>query len=304
MFEITFLRHGESVGNRDGYHQGQHDFPLTPTGEAQAQALGQYWREHGASFDQLITSPLARARQTAEIVGQAFGLPLVVDPLWTERHNGILQGLSYAKGEVVHPRPDFITPYDPIGKTGESQWQLYLRVGKALQNLLRGEPGRYLVVSHGGLLNILMHILTGTTPQADFRGLRFPFENTAFTITKYDPQYHTWEINTHNTRPHLPPDLPFANLPYRFTFLRHGQSEGNLNRVFQGQADFPLSEIGHHEIDLLAKDWLARGVTFDKIIASPLTRARQTAEALAQALGLEIEFNAKWKEIDNGEMAG
>ena len=66
-YQITLLRHGQSVGNIEGRYQGQADFPLTETGVAQAHALAERWRRAGKVFDGVITSPLTRAVETCRI---------------------------------------------------------------------------------------------------------------------------------------------------------------------------------------------------------------------------------------------
>ena len=57
--------------------QGHADFPLTVTGRAQALALAARWHAEGRSFDQAFSSPLARARETAEIISAALDVPVV-----------------------------------------------------------------------------------------------------------------------------------------------------------------------------------------------------------------------------------
>ncbi len=54
IYKITLLRHGESVGNAEGYYQGQYDFPLTDAGRDQVQKLVARWRAEGVQFDQII----------------------------------------------------------------------------------------------------------------------------------------------------------------------------------------------------------------------------------------------------------
>src|SRR5512145_612212 len=76
---ITLLRHGESEGNLAGVIQGQMDLPLTPRGCRQAEALGKHWKAKGVTFDRIVTSPLLRARQTAEIVAAELGLDVAID---------------------------------------------------------------------------------------------------------------------------------------------------------------------------------------------------------------------------------
>ena len=52
---------------------------------------------------------------------------------------------------------------------------------------------------------------------------------------------------------------------YNIVFLRHGESVGNAEDRFQGQADFPLTEKGRDQAKVRAERWLAEGVTFDKM---------------------------------------
>lgn len=203
-YHITFLRHGESVGNAEGYHQGQHDFPLTEKGRQQAHSLAKRWQEESKHFDTFIASPLARARETAEIVAAALDLPLEFDPIWMERDNGQLAGMRPEDALVQYPPPPFVHPYLAIGQTGESQWELYLRGGKALQSLLDRPPAAYLILSHGGLLNMVLYAILGIVPHANFQGPRFRFSNTGFATLTYDPTEHKWAVHGINDRLHWP----------------------------------------------------------------------------------------------------
>lgn len=203
IFHITLLRHGESVGNAENYHQGQFDFELTEKGCAQAQALAQRWLEEGVTFEAILSSPLARARQTAELIAQALSLPVEFEADWAERDNGVLAGLKFTEAAHLHPQPNFMNPFDPLGISGEGDWELYLRAGRAVLNLLRRPPGRYLVVSHGGILNKVLYAMLGIVPQANFQGVHFRFDNTGFAVVEYDPSTHTWLLERLNDRQHL-----------------------------------------------------------------------------------------------------
>jgi 2,3-bisphosphoglycerate-dependent phosphoglycerate mutase len=194
MYCITLLRHGESLGNYEGRHQGQADFPLTERGRMQTHALVARWKAEQKSFERIISSPLARAKETAEIISAELKLPVDFDPLWMERDNGLMAGLSPEEVLETLPQPEFVYPYLPIGQTGESQWELYLRAGKAVQSLFHRPPGSYLVVSHGGLLNMFFYAILGISPQPNFHGPRFRFNNTAFATINYNPSTHRWYI--------------------------------------------------------------------------------------------------------------
>lgn len=194
FYHITLLRHGESVGNAEGKHQGQSDFPLTEKGKAQAHALGKRWLKEKMVFDLIISSPLSRAKETAQILADTLHIPVEFNPMWKERDNGVLAGLRPEEANISFPSPRFVHPYLPIGQNGESQWELYLRAGNAVQDLLHHSPGSYLIVSHGGILNMVLYAILGIVPQANFHGPRFRFGNTAFTTLSYNPGEHKWYV--------------------------------------------------------------------------------------------------------------
>ena len=120
-----------------------------------------------------------------------------------ERDNGKLAGLLHEKALQVLPPPDFIPLYEPIASTGESQWELFLRAGTALNNLVKLPPGIYLIISHGGFLNMVMHALVGLVPQPNFQGPNFRFSNTGYTRVRYQPTNNNWVIQEHNNTNHL-----------------------------------------------------------------------------------------------------
>jgi broad specificity phosphatase PhoE len=200
-YHLVFLRHGESLGNAQSRWQGQSDYPLTEQGRAQAHALAERWKAENVHFDLVLSSPLVRAKETAQIIAAALQAKIELDPIWMERAIGEMEGLT-AEEVRQKPRPPYITPYDPIGGNGEGDWALFLRAGQALHGLLRRPPGSYLVVSHGGLLNQLMHAVTGIAPHADPSGVRFRFENTAFARVFYYPHQHRWVIDAVNDHAH------------------------------------------------------------------------------------------------------
>ena len=202
VYHFVFLRHGESIGNAQARWQGQSDYPLTEKGRAQALALAERWKSERAKFDVIIASPLGRAKETAEIIASALGVPVEFDPILLERHIGEMEGLT-AEEVRKRPQPPYVTPYDSIGGEGEGDWALFLRAGQALHSLLRRSAGSYLIVSHGGLLNQLMNAIIGIAPHVDPSGVRFRFENTAFARVTYLPYQHRWTIDALNDRGHL-----------------------------------------------------------------------------------------------------
>ena len=202
LYQFTLLRHGESIGNAQSRWQGQSDYPLTERGRAQARMLAERWKSEGIKFDIVITSPLVRAKETAEIVASELNSKLEIDPIWMERHIGEMEGLTIEEVQQ-RPQPPYATPYYSIGGDGEGDWELFLRAGKALHELLKRPAGSYLIVSHGGMLNQLMHAIVGIALHADPGGVRFHFENASFSQVTYFPQKHRWAIDAVNDRAHL-----------------------------------------------------------------------------------------------------
>ena len=192
QYYVTFLRHGESTGNQENRFQGQADFPLTEQGRQQARALADRWISERVNFEQCFSSPLLRARETGEIICAALDVPLEVDPDWMEMDNGRLAGLR--DDEIDWDEPKFLTPYTRLGETGESRIEVYLRAGRAIQSILDRKPGRYLVVAHGGILNMAMYSILSIAPQAHHNGPRFWFRNTTFADFAYDPKWHNWRL--------------------------------------------------------------------------------------------------------------
>jgi len=96
------------------------------------------------------------------------------------------------------------------------------------------------------------------------------------------------------------PDKPI----FSFVFLRHGESIGNAEARWQGQSDYALTEKGRKQAESLARRWKSERVKFDLIIASPLVRAKETAEIIASALDAKVELDPILMERHIGEMEG
>jgi len=146
------------------------------------------------TFDQVISSPLARARQTAEIITQLLNLPLDFNQLWMEADIGKITGLKATEAKEKYPPRKFTHLYQPLGLTVESCWELFIRDGQAVQDLLGRLLGKYLILSHGGIFNMALYVIQGIIPQANYYGPCFRFENTAIATLTYEPDQHKWRV--------------------------------------------------------------------------------------------------------------
>jgi 2,3-bisphosphoglycerate-dependent phosphoglycerate mutase len=203
-FQITLLRHGESIGNANGQIQGHSDHPLSERGREQAHCLARRWQAEEMTFDQVITSPLLRAHETARILTTALDLPLELNPLWMERNFGQLEGKLIQEVRRQLSANPLFHPYIPAGVSGESLLDTYQRACQAIQDLMHREPARYLVVSHGAFLNMVLYSILGIDPQKFATGPRFIFENAAYAQLAYDPERGMWQLLGFNLGAPLP----------------------------------------------------------------------------------------------------
>ncbi|MBP7692944.1 MAG: histidine phosphatase family protein [Anaerolineales bacterium] len=152
MTLLYLIRHARSTWNAEGRWQGHADPPLDPAGCEQAEALARQLR--GEPLAAIYSSPLARARQTAEAVARVQGLPVRLDERLKERHVGAWSGLTEAEVRARYPeqfRPDWWV-LGPPG--GEGQAALQARTLAAWHEILAAHPeATVAIVSHGGSLN-------------------------------------------------------------------------------------------------------------------------------------------------------
>ena len=87
-----------------------------------------------------------------------------------------------------------------------------------------------------------------------------------------------------------------------FWFLRHGETDWNRERRTQGQLDTPLNALGRRQAAAAAER--LKGESISRIVASPLSRVRETAEAVARAVDAPLSFDDGLKEVHLGELQG
>ena len=91
-------------------------------------------------------------------------------------------------------------------------------------------------------------------------------------------------------------------------FVRHGESQANVDRVYAGQrTNSPLTQRGIEQAHHAAKDILAKKLTFEHIICSPLRRSRDTALIIARDIDFDpaqIVTDPRITEYDMGSLTG
>lgn len=157
---VLLVRHGETPWNAEGRYQGQVDIPLSPIGEAQALALGE--RLHEVSITRAVTSPLARARRTAELAlgAERVGL-LTPEPDLQEIAHGDWEGklaadISAADGERfaawrAAPHDVQMPGGESLAQVLERSWRGFARACTGLQ-----AADTLLVVAHDAVNRVLL----------------------------------------------------------------------------------------------------------------------------------------------------
>ena len=140
---IYFVRHGQTEWNKIGKMQGHKDIELNAEGKAQAQIVKE--KLQGVKFDIVFSSPLKRARETAQIISNQ---DIVIDDRLIERYNGELEGKFKNEIEVF---PDFNDPNDT--RFGiESLDSFRGRINSFLTEIMEKYKGKnILVATHAGV---------------------------------------------------------------------------------------------------------------------------------------------------------
>jgi len=144
--KIWLIRHGETAWSRTGQHTGRSDIPLLPESEAVLKRLRPHLK--GQSFALILSSPLQRARQTAEFVG--FTSPEYDDNLM-EWNYGAYDGKT--KDDIRKVIPDGSSWTHGV-EGGETLAQVAQRAQKVLERA-RAASGDVALVAHGHILRIL-----------------------------------------------------------------------------------------------------------------------------------------------------
>lgn len=138
--ELWLVRHGETEWSRAGRHTSHTDLPLTSAGEAAARALGGRLAE--TTFDLVLTSPMTRARRTAELAGFEYA---EVDKDLAEWDYGDYEGLTTP--EIRASVPGW-TVWTHPSKGGEAADEVAVRLDRVVARV-RALGGRVLAFGHG-----------------------------------------------------------------------------------------------------------------------------------------------------------
>ena len=180
-----FVRHGESEANAARRFAGQSDSPLTERGRRQAAAVAMELA--AIHFDKVVSSDLARTRDTAEAIARQQGVPVEIVPELREIDVGEKTGTTF---DEVAGLPGWRDDAFVAWPGGETLDQVLARSLGAIERLARENPGKTIcIVGHGGVNRILLSRFLGLLPRLD----RSPATNTNISVVVTDGETYRVE---------------------------------------------------------------------------------------------------------------
>lgn len=162
--KIIFVRHGK---DDEKYRGGWSSLDLTLEGRKQAEHLAAFIQENNSVYDvkRIVSSDLQRAMATVDCIARKLGLPVVKEEKLREMNNGDLAGMLNEEALVKYPSLFFSSlEMDEPYPNGESPNDFYHRIKAWFADFIseyENFNGNVLVVTHGGVINIMYHIVRG-----------------------------------------------------------------------------------------------------------------------------------------------
>ncbi|NJR12338.1 histidine phosphatase family protein [bacterium] len=199
---VYIVRHGETEYNATGRWQGFLDVPLNDVGRRQAAQLAEYLHAHSETIERIYTSDLIRARETAEIIAQSYGLEVQTETRLRETNVGIFQGLTNREIDAQYADIHYLWSNDDtyVIPDGESRLQVQQRMMEVWHEWTRHLTLRHImIVSHGGSIRWL---LRGLFPHVDHSVYHVP--NTSLSVVQRTER--GWHLDRAGTVAHLKQD--------------------------------------------------------------------------------------------------
>jgi len=324
MTRIILVRHGKSTYNQERRIQGRLDKSvLTEAGRASALQVGDTLSS--IAFDAAYTSPLQRAKETAEIIVSRLTNPpelqptdklMEIDlPLWEGmlRQEAIDQFPKAYQQWQQHPDKFSMKIPSPEGEIEHFPvLAVFASARKFWEELLsRHTSGTILVVGHNGINRALIATASEIAPDyyqsiqqsnCGISVINFGFtDDQTESNKKIAVQLESLNLTAH-TGEKFPKPRDGHSGP-RLLLVRHGETDWNKAGKFQGQIDVPLNDNGREQARQAAE--FLKDVKLDFAISSSMLRPKETAEIILKYHGdLQLELRDELREISHGLWEG
>jgi len=190
MTTIGWIRHGVTDWNLERRAQGQTDIPLNDAGRAQARAVAERLSKE-EPWDVVYSSDLSRAKETADTIGAAFGLPVRTDARLREVSFGTMEGTTPEERLL-----QFGSGWETLEFGREAPEAAAARGASFVEDVLERHPGqRVLVVSHGALIG---NTLRRLAPDAEMNS---HLGNTSVSVFTFADA--KWRCDLYNCTKHI-----------------------------------------------------------------------------------------------------
>ncbi len=287
---IVLVRHGESTFNIEKRIQGRSDLSrLTERGYQQATCVQKALE--GITFTQAYSSPLERARATAQTILAHQTVSLDTTPQLQEIHLPDWSGMTFAEVRDQQPEAYHLWRHHPdeLAMAGtypvRDLWEQAKGLWASLRSAYSQPPEEsvttILLVGHSGINRALISTALGIPPQHYHR---LGQDNCAISVLNF-PQglEHPPQLESLNLTAHLGDALPKSKGGLRLLLVRHGETQWNRDQRFQGQMDIPLNETGVAQAQQVAAFLGSQPI--DVAFSSPLKRSWETAAAICHYTG-------------------
>ncbi|MBP0012637.1 MAG: histidine phosphatase family protein [Roseofilum sp. SBFL] len=313
---VILVRHGQSTYNAQQRIQGRLDHSvLTEQGKADAKLVATALQD--LPLDAIYSSPLQRARQTAEEIVAHLGSSLTIEspetllevdlPLWQGMLRKEVQTQFAQEYQVWKQQPE---AFKMVISTPEGSKEHYPvlamheQAKRFWQDLLAKHQGQtVLVVAHNGINRCLLSTALNISP-AYYQSILQ--SNCGISVLNFAGGWgEEAQLESMNLTNHLGVALPKFNKPegIRLLLVRHGETQWNRDKRFQGVKDIPLNETGKEQ-GRKAGEFL-KDVHLDFAVSSPLLRPKETAELILEAHPeVELQLNPLLAEISHGLWEG
>ncbi|HTE51966.1 MAG TPA: histidine phosphatase family protein [Kofleriaceae bacterium] len=169
---VFLIRHGVTSWHAEGRVLGQRDVPLSPEGVGQAESAARALS--GVKLGEVLSSPLQRAVQTAEIIGRDADIEVARDPRLIDFKLGKWTGMSYAEITATSEYQRFLREPEAVGiPGGESLLEIQRRAVAAVDQALSDAPSgdAVAIVTHAGVIRVLLSHYMGSPP-ANYHRIR------------------------------------------------------------------------------------------------------------------------------------
>jgi broad specificity phosphatase PhoE len=161
--KIYLIRHGETTGDIEDRYGGSYDDHLTEKGQLQIQGTAKSLTDKG--IDIIFSSPLFRARESAEIISNHINRSVDIITDFRERHYGVLTGLTKKEAQVQYP--EAVRRHHDQSYThpeGESYKDFFDRVIEALKKIAILNYSTVAIIAHGGSLKCILSYFNKPIP--------------------------------------------------------------------------------------------------------------------------------------------